>query len=852
MRDGYGDWLQANFQSGTRTTQLSQARRLEDTYGDLDAHFERDKFASILADLAYTAADKSAGKSNPSKIPIEGSKLYESLAHLRSALGYYSRFRAAEGAQVGASASWPALDSMRHTFLQRCSDFVDFGQNEGTYYDTERAYKDALIREAETILEAATDDEDAQPVGNLFLALLDPKSSNFVGWRAYAQIAAGGEQAQKTVALALGQMVLSNDDVPSAVAAAADRIHPIIRDGAMGNPAFGQVRSLVTSAMALARPDEAICVKTRFMQRAAKALTGKVIFKPAVVSADEYREFLDLAVRIRDAMTGWGWSPRDLWDVQGFLWVVTDDTWAAQEGKPAGMSADDEEDGLMPDETKHPLNQILYGPPGTGKTYDSARIAVEICNGSAPSNRVPLMEEYGNLLKANRIAFTTFHQSIGYEEFVEGLRPTTEGTKDGEEGSTGGFNLVPRPGIFRRMAGLAEAELTRPAGGKGIDLKGRKFFKMSLGESASEADVYDAAVAGNYVTLGWGGDEDWADSKYDSRQAIVDRWKEIDPDMPASKGHVSQLSQLRTEVLPGSIVIVPDGNTSFRAIGLIEGDYYREPDTTEYAHRRKVRWLRVFDKPQSLDLIVDGSFTMRSLYSLPAGRINMEALSEMIATKSDAPNAEPKRFVLIIDEINRANISKVLGELITLLEPDKRIGAGANALSVTLPYSGDPFGIPKNLYIIGTMNTADRSIALLDTALRRRFHFKEMMPDYACLDREVGGIHLGELLTAINHRVEWLFDRDHQIGHAFFTDIMTKVALDQVMQTKVVPLLAEYFYEDWGKVRAALNDSGAWFVGVEKLAAPPMLQEEGEERSRYAINKGDIPIEGYLAASELA
>ncbi len=851
MRGGYGDWLQANFQAGTRTTQLSQARRLEDTYGDLDEHFERDKFASILANLAYSAADKAAGKPSPSKIPVEGNKLYESLAHLRSALGYYGRFRAAEGVQSGSSASWPELESMRQTFLQRCSDFVDFRQSEGTYYDTERAYKDALIREADTILEAAADG-DSEAVGKGFLALLDPKSSNFVGWRAYAQIVAGGADAQRTVVLALGEMVLSDGDVPSAVATAADRIHPIIRDGAMGNPAFGQVRSLVTSAIALARPNEAICVKTRFMQRAAKALTGKAIFKPAVMSADEYRAFLDLAARIREAMIAWGWSPRDLWDVQGFLWVVTDDDWAVQEGRPATVNTDDEEGGLMPDGSKHPLNQILYGPPGTGKTYDSARLAVEICNGSAPSDRAVLMEEYGSLVKANRIAFTTFHQSIGYEEFVEGLRPTTEGTKDSEEGQSGGFNLVPRPGIFKRIAGLAEAELTRPAGGQGIDLKGRKFFKMSLGESASGADVYDAAIAGNYVTLGWGGDEDWSDSKYDSRQAIVDRWKEIDPDMPAGKGHISQLSQLRTEVLPGSIVIVPDGNTSFRAIGLIEGDYYREPNTVEYAHRRKVRWLRVFDKAQSLDLIVDGPFMMRSLYSLPAGRINIEALSEMIATKSAAPNAEPKRFVLIIDEINRANISKVLGELITLLEPDKRIGAGANALSVTLPYSGDLFGIPKNLHIIGTMNTADRSIALLDTALRRRFHFTEMMPDYACLDREVGGIHLGELLTAINHRVEWLFDRDHQIGHAFFTDIATKAALDEVMQTKVVPLLAEYFYEDWEKVRAALNDSGAWFIAVEKLAAPPMLQEEGEERSRYAINKGDIPVEGYLAASELA
>jgi 5-methylcytosine-specific restriction protein B len=174
-----------------------------------------------------------------------------------------------------------------------------------------------------------------------------------------------------------------------------------------------------------------------------------------------------------------------------------------------------------------------------------------------------------------------------------------------------------------------------------------------------------------------------------------------------------------------------------------------------------------------------------------------------------------------------------------------------NALTVKLPYSKDDFGVPNNLYVVGTMNTADRSIALLDTALRRRFHFTEMMPDYACLDKEISGIHLGELLSAINRRVEWLFDRDHQIGHGFFTEIQDKAALNHIMQTKVIPLLAEYFYEDWEKIRVALNDTGGWFIGVERLAAPPMLQEEGEERFRYSIRKGEIPVHGYLAAAEL-
>lgn len=173
-----------------------------------------------------------------------------------------------------------------------------------------------------------------------------------------------------------------------------------------------------------------------------------------------------------------------------------------------------------------------------------------------------------------------------------------------------------------------------------------------------------------------------------------------------------------------------------------------------------------------------------------------------------------KRFVFIIDEINRGNISKIFGELITLIEDSKRKGSIEEACAI-LPYSKEEFSVPDNVYILGTMNNADRSIALMDTALRRRFNFVEMMPDARVIEgitvsEDDKTLDVAKMLEAINKRIEYLYDREHTIGHAFFTRLWNDNSMDclaSIFKNKVVPLLQEYFYEDYEKIQLVLGDN---------------------------------------------
>ena len=482
-------------------------------------------------------------------------------------------------------------------------------------------------------------------------------------------------------------------------------------------------------------------------------------------------------------------------------------------------------------------NLILYGPPGTGKTFTTVAEAVRLCGELVSQDRTELMTVYQRLIATGRIEFVTFHQSMSYEEFVEGLRPEIPGAEDQEsdtdEVDTAGFRLKVEDGVFKRICERARLDPGKDSGDRRLD-RTRPIFKVALGRRGQEETQIKAALDANEIRHGWSGKIDWSDERFED-------WAEIKTELEHRtgkevSGHAGELVctySFRSDMKVGDYVIISDGRDRMRAFGTIMSNYSFEGDAEHHPHRRSVEWLWRDDQGAERACFYPNGFRQHTIYKLNGTLVDWDRLEEVVfGVDRSIPVESARPYVLIIDEINRANISKVFGELITLLESDKRLRAD-NEIRLTLPYSKRLFGVPLNLHVIGTMNTADRSIALLDTALRRRFTFREMMPDASVLEGagQKCGIDLPRLLSTINERIEYLYDREHQIGHAYFTLCRSQADVDEVMRHKVIPLLAEYFFEDWAKIAAVLGDlephEGAitgGFLRRSILKAPPGLE----------------------------
>lgn len=436
-----------------------------------------------------------------------------------------------------------------------------------------------------------------------------------------------------------------------------------------------------------------------------------------------------------------------------------------------------------------PKNVILYGPPGTGKTYSVVLKAMSIIDnndyGLAVRAEVyqELKQRYDALVRDGQISFVTFHQSYGYEDFVEGIRPQTEG---------GQISYEVRDGILKNIAIAARENWQKATGAGKESLDDDTLFERVWQELA---DSLDESANGKVKVKLFRGGEAELEQGQTGKNVVVS--------------------------LPGYKTTYPISKKQVRSL---------------WSRRKEI--MRPFDTK-----LYNRSFFWAVLEHL-------KALTTDVQPVAVQPE-QLKPFVLVIDEINRGNISKIFGELITLVEEDKRLGEPFE-MTVTLPYSqGDeePFGLPPNLFLVGTMNTSDRSIALLDTALRRRFEFEELQPNPTVLQgRQLDvDVDLSALLSAINERVEYLYDRDHTIGHAYFVGVKTLADLERVFRRKVIPLLQEYFYEDWSKVLLVLNDSAGRFIERD-VRVPQGLQGSDlsiEPRPRFKVSDSPFEAESF-------
>ncbi|WP_396331416.1 AAA family ATPase [Burkholderia anthina] len=448
------------------------------------------------------------------------------------------------------------------------------------------------------------------------------------------------------------------------------------------------------------------------------------------------------------------------------------------------------------------LNQILYGPPGTGKTYRTIEAAVRILDPDFFDTHIGLRNElkarFDELAEEHRVRFVTFHQSFSYEDFVEGLRAHSD--------EHGQIQYRVEDGVFKQI--VRDAKHISISSVSTIDIPNDvPIWKISIG-GTGPSPVKSYCLHQGEARIGW---PDLGDMRHQTDEGH-DYFESL------GTNDRSTVTLFAKEIAVGDILVSIDGQDKIGAVGVVTRGYAHDSESDcdpHYPHTLKVDWLYT-DLNIAAKPLNDGAiFVQKTVYQLT--RFKWPLLLEAIIKSGAQPvgnthvntTATQRPYVLIIDEINRGNVSRVFGELITLIEPSKRLGS-PDALEVVLPYSKEPFGVPENLHIVGTMNTADRSLSGLDIALRRRFSFVEMAPQPELLDEvEVSGINIGELLRVINRRIEVLLDREHCIGHAYFMPLIDSPDLDRladIFQRMVVPLLQEYFFEDWKHIQWVLND----------------------------------------------
>jgi hypothetical protein len=430
------------------------------------------------------------------------------------------------------------------------------------------------------------------------------------------------------------------------------------------------------------------------------------------------------------------------------------------------------------------LNQILYGPPGTGKTYNTINKALSILETKTEEEinteeRDVLKARFDDYIKNGQIVFTTFHQSMSYEDFIEGIKPLKPEDEDEfvkydiEEGIFKGLCRQAIKEFYQKGTNDETFERLNSFENAWNDLLENVQFSIDNNvvfpldtKSGQAMDAFEISNRGNlYLKPQYEGGKDYTVS-HDRAQKLFEAFPNLEV--------VNNIDKEFRDVIGGS------NSTAYWSV-------------LNYI----ISWLNENPTAPSIKQTTEISDTLVKFDN----KIVKDNISSSVLN-----------YVLIIDEINRGNVSQIFGELITLIEEDKRLGKD-EALEVMLPYSKEKFGVPPNLYIVGTMNTADRSVEALDTALRRRFSFEEMPPKTKVVEeKEFSDYPRVAIMEKINNRIEVLLDRNHTLGHAYFI----KKNFKSSFENEIIPLLQEYFYNDYGKIGLVL---GKGFVREKAITA---------------------------------
>ncbi|HEY5174771.1 MAG TPA: AAA family ATPase [Terriglobales bacterium] len=696
------------------------------------------------------------------------------------------------------------LEKLWTRFNKRISGFTDFGSPGDRFHEEELDYKrNALKRYEEEIGNAQLRKLVQAGQGNKAREEISRRiTTNLVAYQSWRP-SIGSDDEKSSVVL---RAFLDAAETPYA---GPSTVEPIVQAiVAQGMTPHWDTLSTLLWAM---RPSDYFPVKIKYYRKLAEELGHPLPDGPPTGERfDQVLRFGQAFWRALEAQ-----NPADWVDVQSFIWVVCPTSYKDGTAGPEQPSNESEEESTILNDESSAMNLILYGPPGTGKTYETIERAVKVIDPAFArensGNRVAQKRRFDELVLQGQVEFITFHQSYSYEDFVEGIRPVLDADEEG-----GPPRYECRPGAFKRLAFNALFDcLERAEAAKGL-VPFDALWKALLAkiESDPEAKYRGLSDKTSYqLALTQKGNIEGvnvlSDKKFLCSRKILEQV--FDAKRSQDAVTVSEVMEVVARGCHSQLVAAV-----FNELRRIEKSQFRgkvqPPRPTAHTEDEKAEIVQRF--------LAEGE---KSGYQLK-------------------PESHWNRFVLVIDEINRGNISKILGELITLIEPDKRLRTGdnQNSLVVTLPYSGEKFAVPANLYVVGTMNTADKSIALVDVALRRRFEFEELRVDLTLCS----GLSekMRSVLQELNRRIALRKDRDHQIGHAYFIRVEDEARFNQCFRKQIIPLLQEYFYNDWDGLRYVLGENSGTVDGgfIRKISGADVKEARTKWQWFFDADAGDI------------